>query len=69
VSARKIESTTFYGTDGWHDEWSTYLPEGRPVNTWGWSDKDFTTYVREQNRKFKAAGNGTRLRSVSTDDR
>lgn len=63
---RILQERTEYG-DGLYDEWGPFLPEGRPVDTYGWKARDFTQFVREFNRMAKARGDRTRLRSVEID--
>lgn len=62
--ARKLEERVDYG-GGTFDEWGPYT--GR-VNVHGWSDKQIKEFVRDANKAAKARGDGTRLRSVETDD-
>jgi len=45
-----------------YDEWSPYVPEG--VDTHGWTDAQFASFVRAENKRRKSRGDNTRIRSV-----
>jgi len=60
---RRIEERNEY-PEGWADEWG---PFSGHVDTYGWRDKDFREFVREFNKRQKALGNYTRIRSVEDD--
>lgn len=65
--SRRLESqTTFPGSD-LRTDWEAYVPADGAVDTTGWSERDFSTFVRETNAAFKKAGDGTRVRSVTFD--
>jgi len=62
---RRLEEQTTY--DGWlRDEWQPAM--GEHPRTAGMRDEDVTRYVREWNKKAKAEGCNTRLRSVEVDE-
>lgn len=65
AARRRLEQRTEW-PNGLVDEWHPYEPDG--LDTSGWSASEFRTFVRDENRKFKAKGDWTRLRSVENDD-
>ena len=63
---RALEQRCAYPqSDGFvmYDEWHPY----NEIDTYGWRDKDFAEFVREENKRRKLRGDNVRLRSVYVD--
>lgn len=65
--ARRIEEQTTYGDTGIRDEWMPAHRDSHDLRSLR-TDADYRRYVREWNKRAKAEGGMTRIRSVEVDD-